>query len=87
MGSIMNYFITYSPIGVLIVKQDGPRFDHVEDVTGFIDDILKCRHSSSCRLEGAKAALEDGELWKGSNATPELLEWLHGVITEFEDKI
>jgi hypothetical protein len=81
----MNYFITYSPIGVLIMMQDGPRFDHADDVTGFIDDILKCRDSSSCLLEGAKEALEDGEIWAGSNAKPELLEWLHSVIVNFEN--
>jgi hypothetical protein len=55
-----------------------------EDVAGLIDDILSER-AGCCPLEGAKAALEDGAAWAGTDATPELLEQLYNLICEYEE--
>lgn len=52
-------------------------------VTGLVDDILAERNGC-CPLDGAKDALEDGTLWTGSDATPEILEEIHSAICEWE---
>lgn len=52
-------------------------------VTGLVDDILAERNGC-CPLDGAKDALEDGSLWAGSDATPEILEEIHSAICEWE---
>lgn len=54
-----------------------------DDIGGLVDDILADR-CGNCPLEGAKAALESGGYWQGSNATQELLEELHALICEHE---
>jgi hypothetical protein len=38
----------------------------------------------SCKLDGAKDALEDGSFWQGYNVTAETLEVIHAFITENE---
>lgn len=53
------------------------------DVGGLVDDIMAER-TGCCPLEGAKNALEDGALWNGSDATPEVLEEIHNAICEYE---
>lgn len=53
------------------------------DVNGLVDDILAGR-DGSCPLDGAKDALEDGYLWAGTDATPEILEEIHSAVCEWE---
>ena len=50
------------------------------DVGGLVEDISQ-GHNSSCPLSGALDALQDGAAWAGTNATTELLEELHNLIT------
>lgn len=78
-------FINYSAnSGISINSFRNPNGYANSDVTGLVDDIAGGR-DGCCPLEGAKAALEDGSLWQGSNATQEILEEIHAAITEWQD--
>lgn len=78
-------FINYNVnSGISINTFRNPNGYANSDVTGLVDDIAAER-DGCCPLEGAKEALEDGTLWQGSNATPEILEALHTAITEYEN--
>ena len=77
-------FINYTVnAGVTINSYRNATGYYNDDVTGLIDDIV-AELSGCCPLEGAKAALEDGTLWNGSDATPEVLEEIHNAICEYE---
>ena len=54
------------------------------DIGDLADSVTTGTGSISCPLEGAKAALEDGSYWQGSNVTAEALEEIHAAICEHE---
>lgn len=57
-----------------------------EDVVGLVEDIAVGVHSS-CNLEGALDAVRDGAAWKGTCATPAILEMIETAICEFEGEL
>lgn len=80
----MNYFINYSVnsgVSINTFRQAGGHAN--EDITGLVDDMMTGR-DGCCPLDGSKAALEDGSLWQGSDATQEVLEQLHSAICNWE---
>jgi hypothetical protein len=82
----MNYFINFdvnTGISINSYRQAVGYFN--DSVEGLVDDIVN-GDCGCCPLDGAKHALEDGELWAGSDATAEILEELHAAITDFEDR-
>jgi hypothetical protein len=85
MNDNMNKFINYNAhSGQISIKtyRQSQGYAH-EDVGGLVEGIA-AEQFGCCPLEGAKAALEDGFYWKGSNATQEILEDVHNAICEHE---
>lgn len=77
-------FINYSPLtGVSINSFRQPSGYANWDVDGLVVDIIAGR-DSSCRLEGAKDALEDGSLWPDNDVVQEVLEEVHAAICDWE---
>lgn len=81
----MNYFINYNAqtdhVSINTFRESGGFFR--DDIKDLVYDV-EIGHSSSCDLEGAKDALQDGEIWKGSIVKQETLEVIHAAISEFE---
>ena len=76
-------FINYSVnTGLSVNTYRAPQGWANGDICGLVDDIVSGR-DGSCPLEGTLAALEDGGLWQGSNATQEILEEIHELILNF----
>ena len=75
-------FINYTPatgVTVNTFRRLGAYYGEISDVALA---VTYNHESCCCALDGAKAALEDGEYWQGSRATPEALEMIHAAITE-----
>jgi hypothetical protein len=82
----MRYFINFDAnTGVSINNFLQPNGYASSDVIGLVYDILH-NNNGCCPLDGSKAALENGALWQGSDATQDVIEQLHSAICRWEDK-
>lgn len=67
-------------VGITVNTYRKPQGYYNDEIGGLVDDILADR-CGCCPLDGALDVLEDGSYWNGSNATSEILEDLHQIIT------
>lgn len=79
----MKYFINYDVNRGISIDTSRNAYGYFNfDVGGLVDDIIN-GYSSCCDLDGALDMLES-DVWSGSIATIELLDYLHALIVEFE---
>ena len=79
----MNYFINFNAqTGSITIDTYRNNGMANADVIGLVEDIEK-EISSTCSLEGALTALEDGSIWNDDQQ--EIIENLHAAIMEFEN--
>lgn len=81
----MNYYINYSVNTGISIKSAPAPGAWYGDIGDLAEAVTLENEDVSCNLEGAKAALEDGAYWAGSNVSQEALEEIHASITEFEE--
>jgi len=81
----MNLFINFSPLaGYSVNTYRNPNGYANNDVLGFVDDVFN-GVDSSCPLEGAREALEDGSLWAGQGHMQETIEGVHDFLVRAQE--